>query len=310
MIKYTGTNYFKNKIINGNFDIWQRNTSQTSSGYGSDYKWANSNIGSTKVHSRQTFTLGQTDVPNNPKYYSRTVVTSVAGAGNYVIKQQRIENVKTLAGKIATLSFYAKADANKNITVSFSQVFGTGGSPSEGLSINITTCSLTTSWQKFTIIIVFPSIVDKTLGTDGNDYLRLNFWFDAGSNYINSTNSLGQQSGTFDIAQVQLEEGSTATEFEDRPLSIEEMLCYRYYQTIRCSNISYATGASQIFGGCENFPVRMRNTPTGSLLSGATMINAAGFGYNPVSTFTKFWASSSGTGKIEYVQGIAFDAEL
>ena len=56
---------FKNRIINGNFDVWQRATSQTSSGYGSDDRWTNSNTGSTKTHSRQTFDLGQTDVPGN-----------------------------------------------------------------------------------------------------------------------------------------------------------------------------------------------------------------------------------------------------
>lgn len=68
----------KNYIINSNFDYWQRNTTQTSSGYGSDDRWINDHGGSTKAHSRQAFTLGQTDVPNDPKYFSRTVVTSVA----------------------------------------------------------------------------------------------------------------------------------------------------------------------------------------------------------------------------------------
>src|SRR5574338_1498024 len=73
---------FRNKIMNGNFDIWQRGTSQTSAGYGSADRWAFNNTGSTKTTSRQTFALGQTDVPNNPTYFSRTVVSSVAGAGN------------------------------------------------------------------------------------------------------------------------------------------------------------------------------------------------------------------------------------
>ncbi|MGC5808680.1 hypothetical protein [Ralstonia pseudosolanacearum] len=64
----------------------------------------------------------------------------------------------------------------------------------------------------------------------GNDYLAVLFWFDAGSNFNARTNSLGQQTGTFDIAQVQLEAGVAATPFELRPWAAETLLCQRYYQ--------------------------------------------------------------------------------
>jgi len=221
----------RNVLINGNFDIWQRGTSQTSSGYGSDDRWLNQNGGSTKTHSQEVFALGQTEVPGNPKYFSRTVVSSVAGASNYTLKAQRIESVATLAGQTATLSFWAKADAPKNIAIEFVQRFGTGGSPSAPVeSIGITTIALTTSWKKHTVTVDIPSIAGKTLGTDGSDHLQLYFWLEAGSNFDNRTNSLGQQSGTFDIAQVQLEAGSKATAFEKRPYGTELALCQRYYE--------------------------------------------------------------------------------
>lgn len=222
---------FRNKLINGGFDIWQRGTSQTTAGYGSDDRWNNGHSGSTKTASRQTFTLGQTDVPGNPKYWARTVVTSVAGSGNYCLKQQAIESVATLAGQTATLSFWAKADASKNIAVEFVQQFGTGGSPSSAVaSIGVTTLALTTSWQRFVVTVSIPSISGKTLGTANDDYLALVFWFDAGSSFNARTNSLGQQSGTFDIANVQVEAGSIATPFEQRPISTELSLCQRYYE--------------------------------------------------------------------------------
>jgi len=226
---------FRNKIINGGFDIWQRGTSQTSSGYGSDDRWFNENLGSTKTASRQTFTLGQTDVPANPKYFSRTVVTSVAGVANYASKKQSIEGVTTFAGQSATLSFWAKADAAKNIAVEFVQAFGTGGSPSATItSIGVTTFALTTTLQRFTVTISIPSISGKTLGTNADDCLVANFWFDAGSNYNARTNSLGQQSGTFDIANVQLEAGSSPTPFEQRPIGMELDLCRRYFESGTC----------------------------------------------------------------------------
>lgn len=222
---------FRNKIINGNFDIWQRGTSQTSAGYGSADRWNCFSIGSTKTASRQEFVVGQTEVPGNPRYFMRHVVNSVPGAGNYTIMLQRIESVHTFAGKTLTVSFWAKADSNKSIAVNFQQDFGTGGSPSPiTLVIVPQKVALTTVWTKHVLSIAVPSIVDKTLGTDGNDYLQLNFWFEAGANFADRTDSLGQQSGTFDIAQVQVEGGEIATPFEERHIADELALCQRYYE--------------------------------------------------------------------------------
>lgn len=255
---------FRNKLINGGFDIWQRDTSQTASGYGSDDRWLNVHSGSTKTHSQQTFALGQTDVPGNPRRFSRTVVTSVAGAANYVMKSQRIEAVKTLAGKTVTLSFYAKADSTKNIAVELAQAFGTGGSPSPAVTgIGAQKIALTPSWAKYTVTIAVPSISGKTLGTAGDDNLQVVFWFDAGSNFNSRTDTLGQQSGTFDIANVQVEEGSVATPFEQRPLGLELSLCQRYYQTKTSLLVSgYGSGGSIQYTVVPIAPMRAAPTVT------------------------------------------------
>lgn len=244
---YTNSRGFKNKIINGNFDLWDYATGQTSSGYASDNRWLNRHSGSTKTHTRQAFTLGQTDVPGNPEYYSRTVATTASGASDYVRKSQRIEFVKTFSGETVTLSFWAKADAAKDIAVEFSQNFGTSGSPSAQVnSIGVTTLSLTTSWAKYTVTADIPSISGKTLGTDLNDYLMLTFWFDAGSDYNARTNSLGNQSGTFDIAQVQVEAGPVETKNDDIPIEIERVRSERFAEVISeavtTKDVRFATG--------------------------------------------------------------------
>ena len=255
---------FRNKIINGNFDIWQRGTSQTTSDYGSVDRWRPTHFGSTKTASQQAFTLGQTDVPGNPKYYLRHVVSSVAGSGNFCLIIHKIEGVTTLAGQTATLSFWAKADSNKNIATEFLQYFGTGGSPSALVNtIGVTTHNLTTSWQKFTATVAVPSISGKTLGSNGDDRLELNFWFETGSDFSSRTNSLGNQSGTFDIAQVQLEEGPVATEFEHRSIGAELSLCQRYFQQGSLTAFPTVIGSnSTYFATNFRFATSMRATPS------------------------------------------------
>jgi hypothetical protein len=263
------TGAFKNKIINGNFDWWQRGTSRAA-GVGQFYiadRWRDNSNGTTVASSQQAFALGQTAVPGEPAFFHRSVVASVAGAGNFAVLQQVIESVRTLAGRNAVLTFYAKADAAKNMAVEMSQTFGTGGSPSAAVNFGITTLALTTNWVKQSIPLAVPSITGKTLGTNNNDGLQVGFWFDAGSNFNADTNTLGQQSGTFDIARVQIEEGTTATAFEDRPIETELALCQRY--CFATGNIPFggafalghqinATSAIAMF----NTPVTMRAQPT------------------------------------------------
>ncbi len=284
---------FRNKIINGNFDIWQRGTSQTSPGYGSvdRFKFIPHYGGSGSISaSRQSFSTGQTDVPGNPTYYVRNVV--VAGtftfASAYI--EQRIENVRTLAGKKATLSFWAKADANKVIGTDFTQHYGTNGNgppAGEPGSSTITggiesrTYNVTTSWQKFTTTVDIPSNSGATFGADLNtDYLNLRIYFSMGSDsevgtnpdytpiYSPIRNIVGSQSGTFDIAQIQLEEGSVATPFEERPIGLELSLCQRY-----CYVISPTTGSDATLGNGSGYnstsvniltslPVPLRSYPT------------------------------------------------
>lgn len=271
----------KNKIINGNFDIWQRGDSFNGIVYGPD-RWFLVHAGSSKVASKQAFTLGQTDVPGNPSYFLRHVVTSVAGVANYTMLQNRIESVATLAGKKVTLSFYAKADSNKNIAVDFGQVFGTGGTPSTSVyGIGSQLVALTTSWKKYIITVDIPSIVGKILGTNLNDFLQLNFWFDAGSDFASRTANLGQQSGTFDIAQVQLEEGEIATPFEERHIADELALCQRYYQVGRTSIRAYLP-ASHYASHSQSFSVQLRTTPTLTVITPGSYANIQSKNYHDI----------------------------
>lgn len=213
----------KNYIINGNFDIWQRGTSVTG-GYGPD-RFVYQNSGSTGTFAQGSFTAGQTDVPNNPKYFANLTITGADDEANIA---HRIEDVNTLSGETATISFYAKHTTNAptSFDITSWQVFGSGGSTAVNTSI-ATSQTTTTSWQKYTATVTFPSVSGKTIGA--GSYLEVLI--------LNPNNE------TFDIqiAQVQLEKGSVATEFEVRPIAEEIHLCKRYYQII-AGNSAYSCG--------------------------------------------------------------------
>jgi hypothetical protein len=287
---------FRNRIINGNFDFWQRGTSFTT-GFGSD-RWNHAQVGTTHAVTRQAFTLGQTDVPNEPTYFCRTVVSSVAGVGNASQLLQPIEDVRTFAGQQVTVSFWAKVDATKNIAVELIQDFGSGGSPSAQVrAIGTTKVSIGTSWQKVTVTATVPSISGKTLGTDNNNYLALIIWFDAGSTWNTSTDSLGQQSGTFDIAQVQIEPGSVATPFEQRPIGTELALCQRYYEVFGPMTMMFPWGsATQIVRSHSSFAVTKRAAPTITMGS-----KTAGSGSAVASNINTTGTTFAGTGSIQDV---------
>ena len=271
----------RNLINNGDFSVWQRAVSQTSSDYGSDDRWLNQNVGTTKVHTQEPFAVGQTEVPNNPKFYSRTVVTTVAGVGNFARKLQNLEDVTKTSGETVTVSFYARADAAKNMALEFEQQFGSGGSPSATVNeIGVTTISLTTTFQKFTVTATIPSVSGKTLGTGGDDSTKLIFWFEAGTNLNASTNTLGQQNGTFDISNVQLEFGTIATDFEFISPADQLAECKRYFElksylSSRTVTVGQAVSTTAAFADFSY--TEKRATPTVTIDAGSiATLNSGG----------------------------------
>lgn len=288
---------YRNKIINGNLDIWQRATSSAAAATGryvADRWYMEGNISSVATdRANSTFTLGQTDVPNNPKYWYRSVVTSVSNVASFAILRQGIEGVQTFAGQTAVLTFWAKADASKNIAVEFKQVFGTGGSPSATVLVAPTTCALTTTWTKYTVPVTMPSISGKVLGSNNDDRVEIQFWFDAGSNYNARTNSLGNQSGTFDIAQVQFEPGPVASTFEQRAISLEQVLCQRYSYVPplggAATRLAFSiAGSTTTVHFALPMPTTMRATPTASLSSVTGWTLSDGVTPTALSTFANF----------------------
>tara|TARA_A100001391_G_scaffold8741_1_gene5622 strand:+ start:122 stop:1150 length:1029 start_codon:yes stop_codon:yes gene_type:complete len=250
----------KNLVINGQFDIWQRGTdsgSNTTDGILACDRWVLASSGATKQVTRQTFTLGQTDVPSNPKYFLRYAVTT---GNNNAALRQRIEGVDRVQGTV-TLTFYAKGTnpGGGSFNITNRQDFGTGGSASSPVDTGVGDFTVTTSWAKKTFTFTPPSISGKTLGTNNNSYYELEVFRQPASD--TSTAAY-----TIDIANVQLEVGNVSTDFEDRSHAEELALCQRYYYRTTPSNQGFY-GVGNIDGGSQgqiliHFPTEMRSKPT------------------------------------------------
>jgi hypothetical protein len=251
----------KNKIINGDFGVWQRGTSFSNPGNG-DYttdrfKISYNGTGATRTVSQQTFTPGTAPVAGYEGQYFYRVAQTVAGTSQTFLTPviQRIENVQTLAGQTATLSFWAKAGANISISGGLVQNFGSGGSSSVNTSVG--THNLTTSWQRFTATVSIPSISGKTIGTSA--FLEL--YFDSGSPTAVQT---------LDFWGFQLEASNTATAFQTATGTIQGELaaCQRYYYRQPATSVyAYMTGmwtasTTSIIDFGIQFPVTMRTTPS------------------------------------------------
>jgi hypothetical protein len=270
-----------NKIINGNFDINQRafTTTTTTATYGFD-RWKTVIAGDgTSTYSAQTFTAGTAPVAGyEARNFARIVTTGQTSAA--VISQlvQPIEDVRTFANSTVTVSFWAKAaSGTPKIAVEIDQNFGSGGSPSSAVQTYAGQVTISTSWARYYVTVAVPSISGKTIGTTANtSYVALNLWMSAGSTYNSRTDTLGIQTGTFDVWGVQVEQGSTVSPFQTATQTKQTELaaCQRYYFRVTGGvganfGNGYVSTANTAFRGLIAFPVEMRIIPTALEQSGS-----------------------------------------
>ena len=227
----------KNKIINGDFFINQRNfTSNTAAfSYNFDrFYQSNGGTSGTFTLTPQTFTTGTAPVAGyEARNFLRGITAAGANTNTYAIFSQNIEDVRTLAGQVTTVSFWAKAaSGTPKMAVETEQQFGSGGSPSSTVTTYGGQVTLSTSWTRYSVTFTVPSISGKTIGTTANSSaLTLNLWTSAGSDFNARTGSMGLQNNTFDIWGVQVEGANTASPFQTATGTKQGELaaCQRYY---------------------------------------------------------------------------------
>jgi hypothetical protein len=298
----------KNKIINGDFGIWQRGTSFTNCAtntFTADRFFATS-TNSTLDVTRSTFTPGTAPVAGYEGQFFATLAAEATDTDSRL--NQTIEDVRTFAGQTITISFWAKStvttDALRWIRVQ--QFFGSGGSAN--VNTDSAAITLTSSWARYSVSVAVPSISGKTVGT--GSYLGIGFGLKAST------------AQTLDLWGVQAEAASTASPFQTASGTKqgEIALCQRYYQ--KSYNIDVNPGTSTTVGATyflnqvlSSFPyipttyfrTQMRATPTvttysttgasGKILSGAVDVNSAllGTGSSAFTAYVNNSATTAGT---------------
>ena len=290
---------FRNIVINGDMQIAQRSTSVasiTTTGYYTLDRWY---LG---FDSLGTWTMSQsTDVPSgygfakSLKLDCTTADASPAG-GDYMVLAQKFEgqNLQYLKKGTAnavslTASFWVKSTKTGTFICELNDLDN-----SRSISKSYTV-SVSNTWEFKTI--TFAGDTTGAFDNDSSASLEINWFLGAGSNTTSGTlqtswgtrtaaniavgqvNIADSTSNDFLITGVQLEAGTSATDFEFLPYDVSLNRCYRYYYK-RISIDPYGPLAQGMQIGASNMmiqgyhPITMRTSPTMAI--GGTWIYEAG----------------------------------
>ena len=208
---------FRNRIINGAMNIWQRTVASTSTAasvYTTADRWCGA-LGTTNL------TLAQFAGPTEaPQFANALQIATTTIASGTPLVEQRIENVNIsdfLNGTPVSVSFWAGQKVGTLMPLTVGLYYATAVS-------NFGTQTLAVAATQNT-----PTL------TTGNVYYSLSFTL---STSLGSTNGLSLRfttggatsaGSTFLLTGVQVEKGALVTPFELRPYGTELLLAQRYY---------------------------------------------------------------------------------
>lgn len=289
MLAFDGGNFaFRNKIINGDFRIDQR-LALSVDNTNAAIKWVGDRwfAGFTAVNTFNTQCL-LSDAPVGFRNSARVTLATkrTPAANDLYCFVQRIEtqnlynlNYGTASAKPITISFWVKS----SIIGTYSARVLYSNDTTPALSYVYTyTINQANTWE-FKIVTIPGNttqgfyIAPNSIGFDvlwnlGTGSTRstasTNQWLAGDFHTANSTISFVNQTAgaTWQIAGVQLEEGSFATPFEQRPIGTELALCQRYYE--KSYPVDVAPGAVNDYRGST---YELQAVYTTNLFSGALL---------------------------------------
>jgi hypothetical protein len=291
---------FRNIIINGDMSIAQRGTSTTgigtSNGYFSCDRWKTGTSGTNTLR----FTQSQsTDVPSGQGFpfslkMDCTTADASLSSGDRIeisprFEGQNLQYLKkgTSSAESLTLSFWVKSNKTGTYIV---ELFDTNNTRQISQAYTIDSAS---TWEKKTL--TFAGDTTGVFTNDNNASLQVSWFLAAGSNMTsgtlsttwtsntNANRAVGQvnladsTSNEWYVTGVQLEAGTSASDFEFLPFDVQIDRCYRYYQKSYEYGTSVGTSTQTGFrttgghqggnttgyieGGLEFFKI-MRTSPT------------------------------------------------
>ena len=321
---------FRNIIINGDMSQAQRGTSTSSVSSGSTFpvdrfKFMPNALG--------TFTISQsTTVPSGQGFAKSikvdcTTANASPGDGSTLqlvqyMEGQMLQHLKkgTSSAESVTISFWVRSNKTGTYTLELYDNDNT-----RQISQTYTISSADT-WEKKTL--TFAGDTSGALGNDNGLSFAVQFWLATGANYNNQTLSTSWSSVTqasrvsssqvniadntaneWYITGLQMEVGTTASDFEFLPIDVNERRCFRYFQdyaSFKLWTTALDGNTTTRLGGSMAYNTRMRATPSVSKTNNTGTIDSQTITDRGYSVF----AEKSNRGTTTNVTDLEFDSEL
>ena len=330
----------RNLAINGDMQIAQRNTSVTGINSGGLYHTCDRyrfTLDTAGTWTQTQETLAVTDPPFITNGHTKalkldcTTANGSLSAGSYIQLQQRIEGFDlqrlrtgTSNPSPVTISFWIKA--TKTGTNVFASYQDEGGK-----QVGATyTINASNTWEFKTITL--PGNTHDAIANDHTRGRQFAWYFAAGSNRTSGTlpstwtnyaigdeapgqvNHADNTANNIHLTGVQIEQGSSATDFEHISRAESLLLCQRYYCEVKYNIQGYPPTGGYADENMH-WPVNMRTTPsitrTGGTLGGTNgIVGTQTFNINNIGCRAELQANSNFGRMYEFDGIMKADAEV
>jgi len=279
----------RNLIINGAMQVAQRgDQASITNAYTGVDRWKFDRTGAAVVTGKRGgsgVSTSENGFPSSVHIDVTTADSSVA-AGDLGLLRQYIEsqNLQSLqfgtsAAKSLTLSFWVKSPKTGTHWV---EIYAYDAAKFNSASYTVSSAN---TWEKKTV--TFAGETSTAIPSDNTPGFVIQWWLMAGSTYSSGThagnvwhatnanrapgqvNVLDSTSNNFYLTGVQLEVGSSASDFEHRSYGEELHACYRYFFRMRAdgggdhNNVGIGTVASNDYVfAIVDLPTTMRVSPS------------------------------------------------